>query len=226
MLKQAFLKARGCVFLLLFALLVSPVVSQSTSDISTATQVFLNTLSKQELEKTSVAFNDSARLRWNNLPVGLMQRPGIQYGSLSDSSRLAFHRVISMILSSQGYLKVTSIMQLDDILNTLTQDSFHEGRINRQVLTNLQNLDWAYDNYYISVWGHLKKLIRGDSPLAGIIFHCTLHLLKAQFPFLHYFLAVTQPKYPPENMPAGGCLAKKKIMDLCCLILSPKIKEI
>jgi len=114
---------------------------------------FLNTLNADETTKTVYGFNDSLRHKWTNLPVGMVPRPGIAYGSLSDKSRLAFHRVLSALLSSQGYLKTTSIMALDDILNTLYQTMFDENKINQKTLTQIQNLKWAYGNYFISVWG-------------------------------------------------------------------------
>lgn len=114
---------------------------------------FLATLTADELAKTTYAFDDTLRYKWTNLPVGMVPRPGIQYGSLSDQSRLAFHRILSSLLSSQGYLKTTSIMQLDDILNTLYQQAFDDGKIDRRMLTQMQNLNWAHGNYYISIWG-------------------------------------------------------------------------
>jgi hypothetical protein len=118
-----------------------------------STARFLATLSADELAKTTYAFDDSLRYKWTNLPVGLEARPGIQYGSLSDKSRMAFHRVLSSLLSSQGYLKTTSLMQLDDILNTLYQQAFDKGEINERMLKQMQGLKWAHGNYYISVWG-------------------------------------------------------------------------
>ena len=136
--------------LLLFS---NVVFAQSSKILVASTNQFLNTLNQEELKMTVYAFDDSLRFKWTNLPVGMVLRPGIQYGSLSDKSRLAFHRVLSAMLSSQGYLKTTSIMQLDDILNTLYQQAFDEGKINQRTLTMTQNLKWAHGNYYISVWG-------------------------------------------------------------------------
>ena len=117
------------------------------------TTSFLNSLSPDQRKQTVFSFTDSARLKWTNLPVGLVPRPGIQYGSLSEASKIAFHGVLSTALSSQGYLKLTSIMQLDDILNQLYQDAYDKGDIKEDLLTRLQNLKWAHDNYYISVFG-------------------------------------------------------------------------
>src|SRR6187402_1388603 len=98
--------------------MLSSVSAQSLSTLNITAAHFLKTLSADDLKKTQFEFNDTMRLKWTNLPVGLVPRPGIQYGSLSDSSRMAYHRVLTAALSSQGYLKLTSIMQLDDILNT------------------------------------------------------------------------------------------------------------
>ncbi|MVM32003.1 DUF3500 domain-containing protein [Spirosoma sp. HMF4905] len=127
--------------------------AQSANTITESANQFLNTLSTDELKKTTYAFTDSLRYKWTNLPVGLVPRPGIQYGSLSDKSRMAFHRVLSAMLSSQGYLKTTSIMQLDDILNTLYQQAFDSGKIDQKMLKMMQDLKWAHGNYYISIWG-------------------------------------------------------------------------
>ncbi len=127
--------------------------AQSDIIIAESATQFLNTLNADELKTTSYAFKDSLRHRWTNLPVGMVPRPGIAYGALSDKSRVAFHRVLSAMLSSQGYLKTTSIMALDDILNTLYQTAFDKGEINQKFLTQMQNLKWAYGNYFISVFG-------------------------------------------------------------------------
>lgn len=44
-------------------------------------------------------------------------------------------------------------MQLDDILNTLIQQAFDNGKMKADLLKQLQDLKWAHDNYYISIWG-------------------------------------------------------------------------
>ncbi len=132
----------------------SPAVfAQSGYLISESATQFLATLNAEEVKKTTYTFNDSLRFKWTNLPVGMVPRPGIQYGALSDKSRMAFHRVLSALLSSQGYLKTTSIMQLDDILNTLYQQAFDKGEVNEKTFKMIKGLNWAHGNYYISIWG-------------------------------------------------------------------------
>lgn len=132
---------------------INTAFAQPTASLETTVATFLNTLNAEELQKTNYTFEDTLRYKWTNLPVGMVARPGIAYGALSDQSRMAFHRVLSAMLSSQGYLKTTSIMQLDDILNTLYQEAFDQGKINEQTLKMTQGLKWAHGNFYISIWG-------------------------------------------------------------------------
>ena len=139
--------------LILSTVMLSKGFSQANQPLTETVTFFLSTLNDDEMKKTVYDFNDSLRHKWTNLPVGMVPRPGIAYGSLSDKSRLAFHRVLSALLSSQGYLKTTSIMALDDILNSLYQQSFNEGKIDQKLLKRMQDLKWAYGNYFISVWG-------------------------------------------------------------------------
>ena len=144
----------GVMLFFCFSLTANLLVAQANQSIESSVKAFLATLSADELKKTSYAFEDSARLKWSNLPIGMVPRPGIAYGTLSDKSCIAFHRVLSAMLSSQGYLKITSIMRLDDILNVLYQDSFDKGEIKAEMLKRMQDLKWAYGNYFISVWGN------------------------------------------------------------------------
>jgi pentatricopeptide repeat protein len=140
---------------LVFILLLIHVqaIAQTPANLCKVATRFINTLSAAEQKSAMYNFDDKKRVLWTNLPVGQMPRPGIRYGDLSDSSRLAFHRLLSETLSSQGYLKTTSIMQLDDILNVLYQKAFDDGKIKKELFTMTQNLKWDHGNYYISFFG-------------------------------------------------------------------------
>ncbi len=142
------------IFLIIILLpIYSKTEAQTPAKLVKVATRFINTLSIAEQKLAIYSFEDKKRVLWTNLPVGQMPRPGIRYGDLSDSSRLVFHRVLSETLSSQGYLKTTSIMQLDDILNVLYQKAFDDGKIKKELLTMTQNLHWDHGNYYISFFG-------------------------------------------------------------------------
>ncbi|KAF0236296.1 MAG: hypothetical protein FD181_2867 [Prolixibacteraceae bacterium] len=127
--------------------------SQSIEEITPVTNDFLKSLNGKQLQQVSYGFNDSARTKWTNLPVGMVPRPGIKYGDLSAESKIRFHHILTTVFSSQGYLKTTSIMQLDDILNEVIADKNKTGNLPDKNYERLKDLQWGFENYYISLWG-------------------------------------------------------------------------
>jgi len=127
---------------------------QSVKDIGDRLTTFLNTLSNEQRQEISYSFNDTSRTNWTNLPVGIAPRPGIRYGEFSEVSKLQFHRLLTTLLSSQGYLKITGIMQLDDILNVIYESAYRNKEIDEDVINEIRDLKWDYTNYYVSVWGN------------------------------------------------------------------------
>lgn len=107
-------------------------------------------------------FNDTSRLKWNNLPVGLRPRAGTSIGNMTGEQRRLLHRILSASFSSQGYLKATGIMHLDDLLNRYSDSLFDQHKINDTVYARRRDLLWAHKNYYFaffakptdSVWGY------------------------------------------------------------------------
>jgi hypothetical protein len=107
-------------------------------------------------------FSDTSRLKWNNLPVGLRARVGLNIGSMSIAQRKLVHRILSASLSSQGYLKATSIMHLDDLLNHYYDSLYYQKAFDDTVYKMMKDLAWAHKNYFFaffgkpgdSVWGY------------------------------------------------------------------------
>lgn len=110
-------------------------------------------MTSDQLSTMNHTFDDSSRTKWTNLPVGLAPRPGLRYGELSEESRIEFHHLLTTLFSSQGYLKTTSILQLDDILNVVYETAYERGEIPDGAIEQIRNLDWALENYYISFYG-------------------------------------------------------------------------
>lgn len=140
-------------FTLLLFLISSSLSAQTIEQIKTASNDFLTALTDDQLATINHAFDDSSRTQWTNLPVGLAARPGLRYGELSEESRIEFHHLLTTLFSSQGYLKTTSILQLDDILNVVYETAYERGDIPDQAIEQIRNLDWALENYYISFYG-------------------------------------------------------------------------
>ena len=131
-----------------------PVRSQTTEKLKNTTLTFVQTLEKNQKDSVFIAFADSARTQWTNLPLGLAPRAGLRYGDLSEESKIAFHKVLSSIFSSQGYLKTFAIMQVDDILHELFEIQFQQGKVPERSMEFIRKLNWDYGNYYLAIAGN------------------------------------------------------------------------
>ncbi|EZH75721.1 hypothetical protein ATO12_02710 [Aquimarina atlantica] len=92
--------------------------------------------------KILLSFENNDRTKWTNLPLGIVQRKGISIGDMTNSQRIAVHKLLSELLSSKGYLKTTGIMHLDNIL----EKHF-----------NVPHLKWSHKQYYFTFWNTPEK---------------------------------------------------------------------
>lgn len=143
------------IYLLTLILLLSINIGfcQTTKDILNVTNEFIGTLNQEDKQSILLEFKDSLRTKWTNLPVGLAKRQGKKIGDLSAESRVKFHHILTTLFSSQGYLKTTSIMNLDDVLNEVYKTLYETKSITNETYAEIKALDWDYNNYYIAIWG-------------------------------------------------------------------------
>lgn len=144
--------------------------------------------------------DDSSRTEWTNLPLGLAPRVGVRYGDLSEKSKIAFHQVLSALLSSQGYLKTFAIMQVDDILHELFEIQFQRGQINENSIKMIRGLNWDYGNYYIALAGNPE----GEWGLKFEGHHISINLTGAgdEFTMTPFFLG-SDPAVVEDTQYAG-----------------------
>ena len=103
-------------------------------DMTAAANAYLGTLTPDGRERGTWAFDDAARHDWHFVP---REREGMPLKDMTDEQRAAAHALLQSILSSQGYLKATGVMQLEGILGVI------EGRPERR----------DPEDYYVSVFG-------------------------------------------------------------------------
>jgi len=147
--------------LVIFLLSINGFAQDNVEEVRISVQTFVNSLTEDQKKIALVTISDSARVKWSNLPVGLKPRTGIKMGSLSDEQRILLHRVLSASLSSQGYLKATSIMHLDNLLNMYYDTLFRRKEINETTYKRMRDLQWSTQNFFValfnkptdSVWG-------------------------------------------------------------------------
>ncbi|HMG68697.1 MAG TPA: DUF3500 domain-containing protein [Chitinophagaceae bacterium] len=127
--------------------------SQYYTDIKNASLTFINSLDPMQKRSALLAFGDTARIKWNNLPVGMRARAGISIGNMNDDQRKLLHRILSVSLSSQGYLKATSIMHLDNLLNWYYDTLYYREELNDANYKSIKDLKWSHRNYYLAFFG-------------------------------------------------------------------------
>lgn len=121
--------------------------------IANAASSLIQTFTPQQQRTAMLAFGDTARLKWNNLPVGLRARTGISIGNMTEEQRKQLHKLLSASLSSQGYLKATGVMHLDNLLNMFIDTAYYRKEINDTLKQFLIDLQWSHRNYFLAFFG-------------------------------------------------------------------------
>ena len=102
---------------------------------------------------------------------------------MTDEQRKLFHRILSVSLSSQGYLKASSIMQLDNLLNQYYDSIYYRKEINDTTYGFVRSLLWSSRNYYLAFFGQPTDKIWG--------YKVEGHHLSINFTFVNDKLSVT-----------------------------------
>jgi len=170
-------------FIFLFNAFLSNSQSSYNKEIKQFAVSLYNSFDNLQKRSAELSFNDTARIKWNNLPVGLRARAGISIGNMTDDQRKLVHRILSSSLSSQGYLKATGIMHLDDLLNRYYDSLYFKKVINDTTYTFVMSLLWSHKNYFFAFFGNPADSIWGYK-LEG-------HHLSVNFTFTYDQLSVT-----------------------------------
>lgn len=137
--------------------ILSVLVAECQSDYYNETKhyadLLYNSFDKLQKARALFPFNDTGRTKWNNLPVGLRTRAGLNIGSMTIEQRKLLHRILSVSLSSQGYLKATGIMHLDNLLNWYYDTLYSKKEINDAEYKEVRDLLWSHKNYYFAFFG-------------------------------------------------------------------------
>ncbi len=111
-----------------------------------AASAFLESLSPALREQVSFAIDDKERKAWSNLPSTSFKREGVSFKEMSPEQRSKAHRLLQSTLSTQGYLKTTGIMHLDEILKGM-------AALRRPNNTPM----FGHDLYWIGIFGNPAK---------------------------------------------------------------------
>jgi hypothetical protein len=105
-------------------------------DMVLAAQKFLEALGPGPGARAVFPFESEERFSWHFVPNEMYKRTGVSLKEMTIDQRKAAHALLRSALSSQGYLKVTSIMQLEAVLREI-EDKAGTRRFDRD-----QELYW------------------------------------------------------------------------------------
>lgn len=156
------MKKSFTLFLILFFIVVQ---SNGQSDYHAEIKKYATALhasfSNFQKQTGLLAFKDTSRLKWNNLPLGLRARAGVSIANMNNEQRRLVHRMLSASLSSQGYLKATAIMHLDELINGFYDSLYIQKVLNDQTYSFIKKLQWSPGNYYFAFFGSPSDAIWG-----------------------------------------------------------------
>ena len=96
------------------------VASQRTaSSMANAANKWLASLSADQKQRATFAFDSEERLRWHFVPNEQFPRKGVQFKEMSEVQRALAHELLKTGLSARGYLTATSIVGLEDVLKAI-----------------------------------------------------------------------------------------------------------
>lgn len=102
---------------------------------------FLDSLDSSQLEKASLSFDDMSRNSWHFLPGKMWRRKGIKLAELNEAQRVLSLNMLSEYLSESGFTKTKKIIELENVLAELEEDS------------DLRDPE----QYFIAIYGNPRK---------------------------------------------------------------------
>ena len=92
---------------------------KSAATMAKAATQFLDSLQADQKTKVSFPFEGNERLQWHFIPNEMFPRKGLMLKDMNEAQRRLAHDLLRSGLSARGYLKVTSIIELEDILKAI-----------------------------------------------------------------------------------------------------------
>jgi hypothetical protein len=92
---------------------------RSAVTMTAAATAFVDALSTEQRHHAVFAYADAERLRWHFIPNEMFPRKGIMIKEMNEKQRRLAHDLLRTGLSARGYNKVTSIIELEDILKAI-----------------------------------------------------------------------------------------------------------
>lgn len=134
----------GCAAALIAGTIIS--AQRSSSAMATAATGFLNSLSPEQRQKTTFAFNSDERTHWHFIPSEGFPRNGLMLKDMNETQRQRAHDLIKAALSQRGYMTASAIMELEATLGDIENRARQKGEA-------VESMVRDPEKYYFSVFG-------------------------------------------------------------------------
>ena len=115
----------------------------SAATMSAAATRFLESLTPEQRQRATFAFDGAERTHWNFIPTEIFPRNGLTLGQMNQSQRRLAHDLLKAGLSQRGYMTATQVIELEKVLAAL--ENAQPLRLNRFVRDP--------ERYFFSIFG-------------------------------------------------------------------------
>jgi hypothetical protein len=119
---------------------------RSSASMASAATSFLSSLSAEQRQKATFAFESDERLHWHFIPTEAFPRKGLTLKDMSEPQRERVRGLLKAGLSQRGYLTASQIMDLETLLGQIEQSARASGR-------GAESMVRDSEKYFVSVFG-------------------------------------------------------------------------
>jgi hypothetical protein len=203
---------------------VSNAQTAYSNEVKASATALYNSFTTVQQAAGTFTLTDTARTQWSNLPIGLKARVGISIGNMNNEQQKLVHRVLSATLSSQGYLKATGIMHLDDLLNQYHDSLYYHKTYSDSVYARIKSLKWSHRNFFFAFFGKPTETVWGfklEGHHLSVNFICNNNQLSVT-PF---FIGTDPAEYPTTEYAGWRVLGQEQDYALALMnMLTPQQK--
>ncbi|PYQ69770.1 MAG: hypothetical protein DMG04_27050 [Acidobacteria bacterium] len=121
---------------------------RSSSAMASAATKFLDSLTPDQRQEATFAFNADERLRWHFIPTEMYPRKGLLVKQMTEPQRRLAHDLLKAGLSQRGYMTASQIMDLETVL-----DGIEAAQRTRETSPRGQPLVRDPEKYFFSIFG-------------------------------------------------------------------------
>ena len=121
---------------------------RSSSAMASAATKFLDSLTPEQRQEATFAFNADERLRWHFMPTEMYPRKGLLVKQMTEPQRRLAHDLLKAGLSQRGYMTASQIMDLETVL-----DGIEAVQRTRETSPRGQPLVRDPEKYFFSIFG-------------------------------------------------------------------------